>query len=137
MVTLGEAVYQHTMDITLYIACFTRPRLDFFLFADDNAKRVDFRSVILMMHPGICRFFIKYILTDEQLHHMGTFWANRFEVMLHHTCPLCKHGVGTPIDYVMICSETKQYTEAMCDAVNNSIAKNCVVPEQHFAIADT
>ena len=89
------------------------------------------------MHHGICRFFIKYILTDEQLHHMGTFWATRFEVMLHHTCPLCKHGVGTPIDYVMICSETNQYTEAMRDAVDNSFANSFVVPEQHFAIADT
>ena len=73
MVTLGEVVYKHTIDIKSYIACFTRPRLDFFLFADDNAKRVDFRSVILMMHPGICRFFIKYILKDEHLHHMATF----------------------------------------------------------------
>ena len=67
----------------------------------------------------------EYMHTDEGVHHMATYWSREMSIKSHRTCPFCKNWTGNPRHYVMACTETTQYTEAICDTVEVEIANIC------------
>ena len=60
--------------------------------------------------------------TDEELQNKAMLWANKCEFTSHRICPFCKKGTGTFRHYVMMCTETKPYTESICEAIEAELS---------------
>ena len=76
------------------------------------------------MHRAIGGSCAEYIHIDEEVHQIATLWSSRASVKAHRTCPFCKNGTGILRLHVM-CSETKQYTEAIGEAIEADLGRLC------------
>ena len=99
------------------------PHLESFLLAEDDVKSVDLSSAMFRMHRAIAGSCTEYMHTDEELHRKAMLWANKCDFSSYRACPLRQKGAGTPRHYVMMCTETKPYTESICEAVETELSR--------------
>ena len=101
------------------------PQLESFLFAEDDAKSVDLSSPCsgctaqsrdrgqnICTHMKNCIIRPCYGRTNANSPHTASV-------------PFCQKDRGTPRHSVMICTETKPYTESICEAVEAELSRLC------------
>ena len=118
---LKDTIYKHALDIRAFTSCPIPPHLEHFLLAEDNAQATDVSGIMFRMQKAIGGSLAEFMHTDEGLHEIATYWSREVSLKSNRSCPFCKNGAGTPRHYVIACTETKQYTEAICDSVECEI----------------
>ena len=122
---LKDTIYKHALDIRAFTACSTPPRLEHLLPADDNAQAIDLSGIMFRMQRAIGGSWTEYMHADEGLHQLATYWVLGLSLNTHCLCTFCKNGIWTPRHNVRACPETKQYTEAICDALEAEMSRLC------------
>ena len=114
---LKGLIYPHTLDIRAFTLCLIPVHLQHLLLAEDQANSVDLSGCMFRMHRAVGGSWTEYLKTDKELFHLAEAHATAAGPPSIRTCPFCRVSQGTPRHFVMECSETKEYAEDICDAV--------------------
>ena len=122
--TEGDIIQTHTFKLIQFISCSIPPHLKYFLLAETTLRQ----PISVVSFSGRRRpsedHWLNICPQTQGFHQIAIYWTLGLSFKSNRICKFCEDRIGTPRHYVMACTETKQYTEAICNAFETEIVKN-------------